>query len=354
MKILHTSDLHLASPLTARLTGEKLRTRRGELSLLFERVSEEAVYRGARVMIIAGDLFDTERISQRERSRIFETVEKYPALDFLYLPGNHEGETLTAGREELPENLKIFGKRWTYFDYGTVRIGGRSELSSDMFESFEGDTERKNIAVLHGAVSERSSEEAVGLRDAAGRGIDYLALGHYHSYGHYAIPGGGVAVYCGAPEGRGFDEAGAHGAVLIETDGVNLGHTFIPTAKREVVIKSVDITAAETRLDIDRAVESAISDIGEDSLVRVILTGRHSPSISPDTDTLKRRYSENFFYFEIKDESGIVIDPEEYRYDKSLKGEFIRLVTSRDMDGELREKIIKTGLMALRGDVSEV
>ena len=354
MKILHTSDLHLASPLTARLTGEKLRTRRGELSLVLERTAEEAIYRGASVMIIAGDLFDTERISNKDRERIFNTVNKYPTLDFLYLPGNHERRTLFLGRDALPTNLKVFDEGWTYFDYGILRIAGRSELSRDMFDSYTADPCKKNIVVLHGSVSERSSDEAIGLRDAEGRGIDYLALGHYHSYGHYSLGDGGVAVYSGAPEGRGFDEAGAHGAVLIETDGESVTHSFIKTARREVVIKNVDITTADTRLDIDRHVEGALSEISRESLVRVVLTGRHSPKISADTDTLFRRYADNFFYFEIKDESGIVIDPEEYRYDRSLKGEFIRLVTSADMDEKLRERIIKAGLMALAGDVSEV
>ena len=223
-----------------------------------------------------------------------------------------------------------------------------------MFSTLVTDREKKNIAVLHGAVAERSSEDTIGLKDTEGRGIDYLALGHYHSYGRYAMPGGGIAVYSGSPEGRGFDEAGAHGAVLIETDGDKLTHSFIPTAKREVIIKNVDLTGQSTRLDIDREVQAALSDISRESIVRVVLTGRHSPKISPDTETLLRRYGEGFFYFEVKDESGIVIDPEEYRYDKSLKGEFIRLVASKDMDGKLRDRIIKTGLMALAGDVSEV
>ncbi len=354
MKILHTSDLHLASPLTARLTGEKLRTRRAELSLVFERITEEALYRGASLVIIAGDLFDTERITDRLRSHILGIIEKNPSLDFLYLPGNHEREALTRGTERLPQNLKLFGEDWTYYDYGLVRVAGRSTLSHNMFDTLVCDPERKNIAVLHGAISERSSEETVGLKDAAGRGIDYLALGHYHSYGQTKLEGGGVAVYSGTPEGRGFDEAGPAGAVLIETDGETLGHSFIRTGRRETVIKNVDISLATSRLDVDTAVRDALSEVPTESLVRIVLTGRHSPEISADTDALLGRYSDKYFYFEVRDESGIVINPEDYRYDKSLKGEFIRLVTSKNMDEGLRDRIIKAGLGALIGDLTEV
>ncbi|MBQ7363519.1 MAG: DNA repair exonuclease [Clostridia bacterium] len=354
MKILHTSDLHLASSLTSRLTGERLKTRRAELSLVFERTVEEAVYRGASLIIIAGDLFDTERITARQREHILESIARCPMLDFLYLPGNHEREALTAGVGKLPENLKLFGSEWTYYDYGLVRIAGRSTLSADMFDTLQKDPEKKNIAVLHGGVSDRSSESAVGLKDAAASGIDYVALGHYHSYEHIRLEGGGSAVYSGTPEGRGFDEAGPCGVVLIETDGVGLSHSFIPTAKREIVIKNVDISAAHTRLDIDDAVRETLLGVEDTSLVRVVLTGRHSPELAVDTDTLNRRYAEKFFYFEALDESGIVINPEDYRYDKSLKGEFIRLVMSKEMDEAERERIIKTGLGALVGDLTDI
>lgn len=354
MKILHTSDLHLASALTSRLSGEKLRTRKSELSLVFERCIEEAVYRGASVLIIAGDLFDTERINARVRSHILESIARTPMLDFLYLPGNHEMGALTEGVAGLPENLKVFGDGWTYFDYGLVRIAGRSTLSHNMFDTLEISQDKKNIVVLHGDTADRSSESAIGLRDLEMCGVDYAALGHYHSYEHIQLPRGGSAVYSGTPEGRGFDECGECGVVLIETDGVSLTHSFIKTARRDIVIKKVDVSSAGSRLDVDRAVGEALLGIREGSLVRAVLTGRHSPELSIDLGTLTRRYEDKFFYFEIRDESGIVINPEDYRYDKSLKGEFIRLVTSRDMDETLRERIIKAGLGALIGDLNDV
>ena len=61
MKIVHTSDLHLGSALTSRLSPEKTKERKAELISSFERSVEEAALRGATVYIIAGDLFDTEK-----------------------------------------------------------------------------------------------------------------------------------------------------------------------------------------------------------------------------------------------------------------------------------------------------
>ena len=44
-----------------------------------------------------------------------------------------------------------------------------------------------------------------------------------------------------------------------------------------------------------------------------------------------------------------------YKYDRTLKGEFIRLVTSKtDITDEEKDKIIRTGLAALMGECDEI
>ena len=67
MKFLHTSDIHIDSPLTSRLSAEKIRERKQELLRNFSRLVLEARNRGAEAIIIAGDLFDNEKISKKKR-----------------------------------------------------------------------------------------------------------------------------------------------------------------------------------------------------------------------------------------------------------------------------------------------
>ena len=355
MKIVHTSDLHLGSALTSRLSPEKTKERKAELISSFERSVEEAALRGATVYIIAGDLFDTEKITQGVRQSVISIISRAPAIDFLYLPGNHERLALLDGAEMLPQNLKIFGDDWTYFDYGFVTIAGRSRTDSTVFDNLTLDREKKNIVVLHGALSERSSDGIIGLRDAAERGIDYMALGHYHTYSNCEIDDRGIAVYCGTPEGRGFDETGECGFCLIDTDGQHMTYSFIPHAKRKIVIKNVDISMLGGRVEIDEAIAIALADVSFGDIVRVVLTGRHLPEISPDTDTVLGRYRDKYYHFEIKDETRILINPEDYRYDKSLKGEFIRLVLEKEgLSDKMRERIIRTGIGALIGDLTDI
>ena len=64
MRIIHTADLHLESSLL-RLTPEQARERKAELYMAFDRMVDEAVRLGARLFIIAGDLFDIKKVSKK-------------------------------------------------------------------------------------------------------------------------------------------------------------------------------------------------------------------------------------------------------------------------------------------------
>ena len=92
MRIIHTSDLHLYSPLTARLSPLEARGRRTELTETFKRIIDAAASEGASCVIIAGDLFDSERITLGEAERIADAIARAADVTFFSLPGNHERE----------------------------------------------------------------------------------------------------------------------------------------------------------------------------------------------------------------------------------------------------------------------
>ena len=356
MKFLHTSDLHIGSALTSRLPQDKIRERKGELMSTFESMIEEAVYEKAVAFIIAGDMFDTQKITRTTVERVLRAIEKYPMLDFLYLTGNHEKSALIEYGVTLPKNLKVFGEEWTYFDYGEVCVAGRSEIKEGMFSTLKLSYEKTNVVVLHGALTDgKSGGENIGKREAEGKSIDYLALGHYHSYSETEIFDTGVAVYCGTPEGRGFDEVGTKGFVIIDADGRRAKHTFHPFAKRTLRIVDVDLTGASSRMDVDTRVDAALNGIPHTDLVRLRLCGKRVPELFPDLGAITSRWQNAFYHFEARDESGIRINPEDYKYDRTLKGEFIRLVSAKtDISDEEKDKIIRTGLAALMGECDEI
>ena len=351
MRIIHTADLHLESSLT-RLTPDQVRERKEELFAAFTRIVDEAVRLMCRLVIIAGDLFDTDKVSKRSVERVIAVIEKHPEIDFLYLKGNHEGDAFIKKVKTPPTNLKYFGDDWTYFTYSDVTIAGRGENSPTMWRELSLNPDGKNIVVLHGALCNYSgAKDGISLPDAMHLGIGYMALGHYHSYSVTSIDKGADAVYAGTPEGRGFDEPGEHGFVVIDTDTYPISHRFIKSAKREVRIIPLDVTDLERRIDIEDKLRELLRGVSILDLVRVVLVGKRHPELIVDTAALTALFKSKFYYFEIKDESGLKIDPLTYMYDKSLKGEFIRLVYSReDISDEMKEKIIRCGLAALLGE----
>jgi len=351
MRIIHTADLHIGSALTARLPQNKVRQRRSELVATFERMADEAVSLGARLFIIAGDLFDTTDVSRERCERILGIIAKNSSVDFLYLSGNHEKNALIESGCALPVNLKLFGSEWTYYRYDGVTVAGRSEGCENMFDTLSIDPMTKNIVVLHGAIADRSSAEGIGLREAAGRGIDYIALGHYHSYEAHTVDDKCRAVYSGTPEGRGFDEAGDKGFVLIDTASRYVQHEFVPFAKRRLRIPELDISRLSTRNDIQDAAAELLYRVPDGDMVRLLITGERAPELFIDKDDILARWGDRFYYFEVKDKSRTKIDPEAYRFDKSLKGEFIRLCFEReDLTPDEREDVIRAGLIALMGE----
>lgn len=352
MKIIHTSDVHIDSPLTSRLSPDKVKERRAELRSAWRRLIDEAERASADAVIIAGDLFDEGRISPRTAKYALDAISAARGITFFYLEGNHEGSALRDTGLDIPENLCFFGDEWTYYRLGDVTVAGRGGVSEGIFDTLELPDDRKHIVVLHGELRDsRCAEDIIGLRDTLGKGIDYLALGHYHSFSETALPDGGVAVYCGTPEGRGFDEVGECGYVLIDTEGGEIGYRFIPFAKRRLHECEVDITGAESAGAIEERAEAALLGIPAADLVRICLVGGYRPELIKDTEGLIRRFSGRFYYLDVKDCSRPIIDPEDYKYDKTLKGEFIRAVMAdTELSDDMKARIISCGINALLGE----
>ena len=64
------------------------------------------------------------------------------------------------------------------------------------------------------------------------KNIDYLALGHIHSFEKEPLDKRGVYCYSGTLEGRGFDECGDKGFVLLDVNDNKITSEFVKFAKR--------------------------------------------------------------------------------------------------------------------------
>lgn len=364
MRIIHCADLHLDSRLSANLTGEKRRERKMEILHTFERMIEYAEDNRVRAILIAGDLFDTKNVTVTARNTVYGEILGHPEIDFYYLKGNHDTDTFLDTMETIPDNLKLFDERWTSYEAdegGRIVITG-TELSEDnsntIYESLVLSQDKINIVMLHGqesAYQSKDKAEVINLGALKNKGIDYLALGHIHGYKKEALDSRGEYCYSGCLEGRGFDECGEHGFVLLDIDieEKKVNSIFVPFAYRKLYTVHVDITGCLTTNQIRERIKVVLASekISEGSLVKIVLTGKVDVECEKNVTLLVRNFELDYYFVKIYDESKLAVDYNAFRLDESLKGEFVRMVmAAEDMDEDLKAEVIRCGIQALAGE----
>ena len=123
-KIIHCADLHLDSPMETHMTEEQASIRNTEIIHSFLRLTEYAAKNDVRAVILAGDMFDGERVKVRTIDEILDAVRRTPNVDYLYLAGNHDDTTYAFADHDIPTNLKLFSKEWATYEYDGVAISG--------------------------------------------------------------------------------------------------------------------------------------------------------------------------------------------------------------------------------------
>ena len=107
-KIVHAADFHLDSAFGG-LPTEKARERRRESRELIDRLARLAMEEKAEVLLLAGDLFDGERVFPETLERLGEALASLPCPVFIS-PGNHDPYTAISpyALRHWPENVHIF------------------------------------------------------------------------------------------------------------------------------------------------------------------------------------------------------------------------------------------------------
>ena len=355
MKLIHCADLHLDSKLAANLDRDKATLRRQELLDTFSKMVDYAADHGVDAILIAGDMFDKQHIRKQATARVTEEITTHPDIDFLYIQGNHDRSDFFQDLDpDLVPNLKLFNdSEWTGYRYDDVVITGR-EIMPDNAKTFTMnlvlDQADVNIVMLHGQESDyegKDKTEIIPLNELRGKYIDYLALGHIHTYKKAKLDDRGEYCYSGCLEGRGFDECGEKGFVLLTVTDKKVESEFIPFAKRKLHEVEVVVEPEETMPQILDAVEEALSDIPGDDMVKVILTGYVNMDGEADTDRIIKKFVDRFFFIKVYDRTKIRIDYDSFLSDRSLKGEFVRIMQQADLPEDKKARIVEIGMKAL-------
>lgn len=378
MKIIHCADLHLDSKLHTHLDRDLARRRRDELLHNFERLAGYAAENDVEVIMIAGDLFDRDTVSQLAANTVLSVIKTHPQIRFYYLRGNHDtgdclGSSGPVQARSLP-NLYLFGNRWkTYYDgkEGRISISGLELTRGSSAGAVSGlhlDPASFNIVMLHGqesgsrpgGISERKEKGSgyagtVSIPGLRGRGIDYLALGHIHAYKKAPLDSRGIYCYPGCLEGRGFDECGPHGFVLLEIDEKTgaMTHRFVPFARRTLYALRTDVTGCLTTAQMKDLMEDTIRAAGctNSDMADMTLCGELDVDCEKDIGYLRMSLESKFFFSRLRDATTLRINIEDYLYDQSLRGEYVRMVMADpSVPPEDKTAVIRCGFRAMDGE----
>ena len=353
MKLIHCAGAHLDSPMTTPFPPETARERRREARETFLRLAEYARRENVAAVLIAGGLFDGKNVTASTVDAVLNAVSAARDVDFLYVRENRDETSRAFAGRTLPENLKLFSNQWDYYNYGNVTIagaepGGKKSVWQDLSLTFD----RVNIVLLHG-VSNEQPGGTIPITMLRGRRVRYLALGGQSAFQTGALDLEGNLCDCGFLEGRGFDESGEKGFVLLDVDEKQkrVRWNFVPFARRALYDLSVDIGERETEAELLTALEQAAAKVNAspESLIRFTLKGSAAPGGWKNIAALEKEMDSRFSYVEIRDRSYADTDPASYEHDVSLRGELIRLVRTSSLERDEQERILRCGLQALRG-----
>lgn len=403
VKLIHTADLHLDSAFRSRFTKEEAENRRQKQLMAWKELLSFAVEKRVQGILIAGDLFDSPVVSHGTMDFFLSTISEHPEISFFYLRGNHDTENTFRYQENLPKNLFLFsekGKKYRLNDrlllagveYGTKDISfgenegatqgagqaaeqgvgqenahGAEALSKSESESEEESKFLKlkeedcNILLLHGALYQGSAkgdaiqgEEGIFLKNLEKLPLSYIALGHIHKGGEGKLNNGALWAYPGCLQGRGFDEEGERGFLYlkVEEEKKEIRKEFIPIKQGEFRILEIELLEDEGTLACLKKIEVEMEKAGiakEDSL-RIILKGKKGLEQERNLRYLQLQLQDSVFFLEIRDECELSWNREEAMKEKSLKGEFLRVLAAADnLSKEEQEEIIALGMGLLQG-----
>jgi DNA repair exonuclease SbcCD nuclease subunit len=145
--------------------------------------------------------------------------------------------------------------------------------------------------------------------EIARTGLDYLALGHWHS-AMEGLAGGVSYAYSGAPEPVAVDQDGAGQVLLVTLDDQGGRHVVTVEPKRVGQTRSQKLDLDVSGVGSQPELIDVLGRYADSNLVLdVRLTGLYPDELDLDLDEIERALSPSFLRFKLRDVS-IPVSPE--------------------------------------------
>lgn len=366
IRLLHLADVHLGRPF--QMLGEKGTAQRRALDAAFVRAVDLAIEHNVHLVLVAGDLFDSARPLPAALELVGRQLRRLEdaRIRAAVVAGNHDrGEDgCVAGIETLraasPGTLWIGGEVEAHrFPELDLTLIARSPVPGAARSPLAGwparPATRFAVGLTHGSFYRAGVVETPGAihpQEVREAGLDYLALGDWHSAAE-VVPPPSAAWYAGALELLGFDQEGAGHALLVE----------IPEPGRAMITPQRVGRRQYRRLELDlallddegvrRAIEEAAS---AEAICDAVLTGVVPVTRPVNAKGLEEELGERFFRLRVTNRTRLWLDDDRLAEisDETVLGKFVRLMRARiaAADAEQRpllEEALQVGVAVLRG-----
>lgn len=227
LRFLHTADWQIG--MRAAHVGVAGAAVREERMAAATRVVNAAIEHDVAFIAVTGDTFEDNGVDRLLVQRVADVLARFPR-DVYLLPGNHD--PLVPGSVwDHPAwsqaRLHVIG------DAASIVVEGGTLWPCPLREKIgradptawipaRDDSHGIRVCLAHGTVEGVATEEPYFPipRDVAGRrDVDFVAIGHWHSYGSIASADGAVRLaYSGTHEPTKFGERDSGNALLVEID----------------------------------------------------------------------------------------------------------------------------------------
>jgi DNA repair exonuclease SbcCD nuclease subunit len=249
MRFLHTADWQLG--MKAAQVGEAGARVREERLHALERVAEAAQANSAEFVLVAGDTFENNGVDRTLVQRVADILSAF-GVPVYVIPGNHD--PLSPGSVWNHPVWGSIGNLRVLREEEPVEIPGgvlypcpvRQKRSAKDPTAWirAGEAGGVRVGVAHGTVEGIRQEEPDYPipRDAASRaGLDYLALGHWHSTAFYPGQDGVTHMaYSGTHETTSFGERDSGNVLIVEIPGAGMPPVITPVRTGSLCWKVIE------------------------------------------------------------------------------------------------------------------
>jgi DNA repair protein SbcD/Mre11 len=378
MKFIHTADVHLDRCFSD--SGMPVgfgNRRRQSLRDVFQEIVRRAGEWPADALIIAGDLYDADRVSRDTIAFLMSEFKSIPHVPVFIAPGNHDPMTPDSpyALEAWPVNVTIFGKPvWESVELasGLATVHGFGfdglQISRNPFGELlidPGQKDRIHIAVGHGSElghqpPDKAEYAPFRAADAAVPGLNYLALGHFHSITEVSGDFASTVYYSGSPEGLSFRETGPRYYLEVEIEDGKVDVTPVRSSRIVYADETIECDLFESSQEVIEAIRAIARDLEGRAIARIALTGTCDPAIQNEIGLIYDSASIDFEYLRLTDETAPSEDYEELAREDTSLGNFtdaLNMEIASTDDAEKRrtlERARELGVAAFRQRAMEI